>query len=139
MVGEERCTVEAQYQGFRSLPGWRPDLLKERLHCFPLSPVMKRYFTNRLLLFVPTLIGSLTLVFFLIHFIPGDPVEVMLGETASGADKEALRQELGLNQPLGIQYIRFFSALLQGDLGHSLYEQGTVESSSSAASRLRWS
>jgi len=87
---------------------------------------MKRYFTNRLLLFVPTLIGSLTLVFFLIHFIPGDPVEVMLGETASGADKEALRQELGLNQPLGIQYIRFFSALLQGDLGHSLYEQGTV-------------
>ncbi|MBI3058351.1 MAG: ABC transporter permease, partial [Deltaproteobacteria bacterium] len=87
---------------------------------------MKRYFTNRLLLFVPTLMGSLTLVFFLIHFIPGDPVEVMLGETASSADKEALRQELGLNQPLGIQYIRFFSALLQGDLGRSLYEQGTV-------------
>ena len=87
---------------------------------------MKRYFTNRLLLFVPTLMGSLTLVFFLIHFIPGDPVEVMLGETASSVDKEALRQELGLNQPLGIQYIRFFSALLQGDLGRSLYEQGTV-------------
>src|SRR3989338_7800053 len=100
MVGEERCPDEAQYRRFRSLSGWRPDLLKKRLHCFPLAPVMKRYFTNRLLLFVPTLMGSLTLVFFLIHFIPGDPVEVMLGENASSVDKEALRQELGLNQPL---------------------------------------
>ncbi len=87
---------------------------------------MKRYLLHRLLLFLPTLLGSLTLVFFLIHLIPGDPVEVMLGETASSADKEALRRELGLNLPIWTQYLRFLTALAQGDLGHSLYEQGGV-------------
>ena len=87
---------------------------------------MKRYLLHRLLLFFPTLVGSLTLVFLLIHLIPGDPVEVMLGETASGADKEALRRELGLDLPLWTQYLRFLSALVQGDLGRSLYEQGGV-------------
>jgi len=87
---------------------------------------VKRYLLHRLLLFLPTLLGSLTLVFFLIHLIPGDPVEVMLGETASSADKEALRRELGLNLPIWTQYLRFLTALAQGDLGHSLYEQGGV-------------
>ncbi len=87
---------------------------------------MKRYLLHRLLLFLPTLFGSLTLVFFLIHLIPGDPVEVMLGETASSVDKEALRRELGLDLPLWTQYFRFLTALAQGDLGHSLYEQGGV-------------
>ncbi|MCZ6623849.1 MAG: ABC transporter permease [Deltaproteobacteria bacterium] len=87
---------------------------------------MKRYLLNRLLLFLPTVVGVLTLVFFLIHLIPGDPIEVMLGETASGADKEALRQELGLDQPLWTQYVRFLSGLVSGDLGRSLYEQGRV-------------
>lgn len=87
---------------------------------------MKRYLLNRLLLFLPTVVGVLTLVFFLIHLIPGDPIEVMLGETASGADKEALRQELGLDQPLWTQYVRFLSGLFSGDLGRSLYEQGRV-------------
>lgn len=87
---------------------------------------MKRYLFHRLLLFLPTLLGSLTLVFFLIHLIPGDPVEVMLGETASSADKEALRRELGLDLPPWTQYLRFLTALAQGDLGHSLYEQGGV-------------
>ncbi|MFQ5682804.1 MAG: nickel ABC transporter permease [Candidatus Binatia bacterium] len=87
---------------------------------------MKRYFFKRLLLFVPTLLGVLTLVFFLIHLIPGDPVEVMLGETASHADKETLRREMGLDQPLGTQYHRFLTGLAIGDLGRSLYEQGRV-------------
>ena len=87
---------------------------------------MKRYLLHRLLLFFPTLVGSLTLVFFLIHLVPGDPVEVMLGETASGADKEALRRGLGLDLPLWTQYFRFLSALARGDLGRSLYEQGGV-------------
>lgn len=87
---------------------------------------MKRYLLHRLLLFFPTLVGALTLVFFLIHLVPGDPVEVMLGETASGADKEALRRGLGLDLPLWTQYLRFLSALAHGDLGRSLYEQGGV-------------
>jgi len=87
---------------------------------------VKRYLLHRLLLFLPTLLGSLTLVFFLIHLVPGDPVEVMLGETASSVDKGALRRELGLDLPLWTQYLRFLTALAQGDLGRSLYEQGGV-------------
>ena len=68
------------------------------------------------------------MVFFLIHLVPGDPVEVMLGETASNTDKEILRHELGLDQPLGTQYFRFLTGLIFGDLGRSLYEQESVAS-----------
>jgi peptide/nickel transport system permease protein len=89
---------------------------------------VKRYLFHRLLLLLPTLWGTLTLVFFLIHAVPGDPVEVMLGETASAADKEALRRDLGLNRPLMIQYGDFLAGTLKGDLKHSLYEpSGVVE------------
>jgi len=87
---------------------------------------VKRYLFQRLLLFFPTLLGSLTLVFFLVHLIPGDPVEVMLGETVSSADKEGLRRAMGLDLPIGTQYLRFLRALAQGDLGRSLYQQGGV-------------
>ena len=87
---------------------------------------MKRYLFQRLLLFFPTLLGALTLVFFLVHLIPGDPVEVMLGETVSSADKEGLRRAMGLDLPIGTQYLRFLRALAQGDLGRSLYQQGGV-------------
>lgn len=87
---------------------------------------MKRYFLHRLLLFLPTLLGALTLVFFLIHLIPGDPIELMLGETASRADKEALRKDLGLDLPLSTQYLRFLKGAISGDLGRSLYGQGQV-------------
>jgi peptide/nickel transport system permease protein len=87
---------------------------------------VNRYLAKRLLLFLPTLFGTLTLVFFLIHLVPGDPVEVMLGETASGADKETLRRELGLDLPLSTQYARFLAGLALGDLGRSLFEQDSV-------------
>ena len=87
---------------------------------------MKRYLLQRLLLLVPTLLGALTLVFCLIHLIPGDPVEVMLGETASAADKEELRRALGLDQALLVQYASFLGGLARGNLGRSLYEQGGV-------------
>ena len=84
---------------------------------------MKRYFLQRLLLLLPTLLGALTLVFLLIHLIPGDPVEVMLGETATAADKEDLRRNLGLDRPLAAQYSTFLTGLMSGDLGRSLSEQ----------------
>lgn len=87
---------------------------------------MKRYFVYRMLLLVPTLLGVLTLVFLLIHLIPGDPVEVMLGETAGAADKEALRESLGLTRPLATQYRSFLTELAAGDLGRSLYERANV-------------
>ena len=82
---------------------------------------MKRYFIQRLLLLLPTLFGALSLVFLLVHLIPGDPVEVMLGETASGADKQELRRALGLDQPLALQYRTFLGRLVVGDLGDSLF------------------
>ena len=87
---------------------------------------MKRYFLNRLLLLLPTLFGALTLVFFLINLVPGDPVEVMLGETASAADKEELRRQLGLDQPVVARYTGFLADLSRGDLGYSLYENAGV-------------
>lgn len=87
---------------------------------------MKRYIVHRLLFFLPTLLGALTLVFFLIHLVPGDPVEVMLGETASAADKEDLRRQLGLHQPVLTQYLGFLRSLARGDLGFSLHANATV-------------
>jgi peptide/nickel transport system permease protein len=87
---------------------------------------VKRYLLQRLLFFLPTLWGALTLVFLLIHLIPGDPIEVMLGETASVADKEELRRSLGLDQPLTLQYWHFLTGVLSGDLGSSLYEPSSV-------------
>jgi peptide/nickel transport system permease protein len=87
---------------------------------------VKRYLFQRLLLFLPTLLGAVTLVFALIHMVPGDPVEAMLGETARPVDKETLRRELGLDQPLSRQYLHFLAGLAQGDLGRSLYRQSAV-------------
>jgi peptide/nickel transport system permease protein len=87
---------------------------------------VKRYVLYRLLFLLPTLLGALTLVFLLIHLIPGDPVDVMLGETAATADKEALRERLGLNRPLAVQYRTFMFDLAAGDLGRSLYERSSV-------------
>jgi len=87
---------------------------------------VKRYVFYRLLFLLPTLLGALTLVFLLIHLIPGDPVDVMLGETAGTADKEALRESLGLNRPVAAQYRTFLIDLAAGNLGRSLYERAGV-------------
>ncbi|MEE8126238.1 MAG: ABC transporter permease [Nitrospirales bacterium] len=67
------------------------------------------------------LLGVLTLVFLLIHIIPGDPVDVMLGESALPADREALRHTLGLDLPLYQQWWNYVQALAQLDFGHSLF------------------
>ncbi len=64
--------------------------------------------------------GVLVLTFLLIHLVPGDPVEVMLGESASLADRAALRAQLGLNQPLLSQFGHYVNQLAHGDLGQSI-------------------
>lgn len=71
-------------------------------------------------------VGVTTIVFMLIHVVPGDPVEVMLGESAQVADKEALRETLGLNLPLSTQWLNYVSGLLQLDLGTSLHSKRPV-------------
>jgi peptide/nickel transport system permease protein len=81
---------------------------------------MLRLASRRLLLTVPTVLAAATLVFLLIHLVPGDPVEVMLGESARATDKEALRHALGLDRPLVQQYEAFLGGLAVGDVGRSL-------------------
>ncbi|MCK5668772.1 MAG: glutathione ABC transporter permease GsiC, partial [Gammaproteobacteria bacterium] len=71
-------------------------------------------------------IGVMTIVFMLIHVVPGDPVEVMLGESARAADREALRETLGLNLPLSVQWINYVNGLLHLDLGTSLHTKRPV-------------
>ena len=82
---------------------------------------MRNYVLRRILLTIPVLFGVSTLVFLFIHLIPGDPVQVMLGESANAADVEALRHHLGLNRPLGEQYLLFWKGVLTGNLGASIH------------------
>lgn len=81
---------------------------------------MLRFLLRRVLLTIPVLLGVATLVFSLIHLIPGDPAQAMLGETASQDDVAELRRRLGLDRPLLTQYATFLGGLAQGDLGTSL-------------------
>lgn len=81
---------------------------------------MARFLLRRLLLTIPVLIGVATLVFSLIHLVPGDPVQAMLGESAAPADVAKLRTQLGLDRPLYQQYISFARGVVHGDLGTSL-------------------
>jgi ABC-type dipeptide/oligopeptide/nickel transport system permease component len=81
---------------------------------------MLRYLIRRLVLTIPVLIGVATLVFSLIHFIPGDPAQAMLGEAAAPEDVAQLRERLGLDRPLLVQYGSFLQGLARGDLGVSL-------------------
>ena len=81
---------------------------------------MLRYLARRLVLTLPVLLGVATLVFSLIHLIPGDPAQAILGETAPQADVDELRRRLGLDRPLVEQYGAFLAGLTRGDLGVSL-------------------
>src|SRR5262245_21861456 len=80
---------------------------------------MRSFLLRRLLLTLPLLLGVVTLVFSFIHLVPGDPVQIMLGEGAQAADIEQLRQKLGLDQPVVTQYGRYLKDLLKGNLGTS--------------------
>ena len=84
------------------------------------------FFFNRLLWTVPILLGVVSLVFLLLHLVPGDPVDVMLGEQALAADRAQLRAQLGLDRPLGEQYVRYLRRTLAGDLGLSLSSREPV-------------
>jgi ABC-type dipeptide/oligopeptide/nickel transport system permease component len=80
---------------------------------------MLRYLVRRLLLTIPVLLGVATLVFLLIHLVPGDPAQSMLGDTASPEDVTRLRQSLGLDRPLLEQYWSYLAGIVKGDLGRS--------------------
>ena len=78
------------------------------------------YALRRLLLAVPVLFGVSVLVFAVLHLAPGDPAAIMLGAQATKEDVVRLHRDLGLDQPLVIQYVRWMGHVLQGDLGRSI-------------------
>jgi peptide/nickel transport system permease protein len=86
---------------------------------------MKQTLT-RLVLTIPVVWLVVSLVFLLIHLVPGDPIAQMLGEGATVADISALRHQYGLDQPLWAQYIHYWAGVLRGDLGSSIRLHETV-------------
>lgn len=86
-----------------------------------MNPLLKR-----LLGAVPVVFGVLLLTFLLVHLVPGDPVEVMLGESASAADRVALRAELGMDRPLPRQFADYLGRLAQGDFGRSIHSHAEI-------------
>jgi len=79
-----------------------------------------KYLATRLVLAIPTFLVVLTLVFFVIRVIPGDPATAALGDYASQEAVEKMRERMGLNEPLYMQYFYFLGDLVQGDLGNSM-------------------
>ena len=81
------------------------------------------FLRKQLMLLIPVMLGVSILVFFMVHFTPGGAIEAMVlrgGAQVSGEDLARFRQEMGLDDPLHIQYLRFLSKALRGDLGRSL-------------------
>src|SRR6266542_1507303 len=81
---------------------------------------MLRYIVPRLALSVPVFLSVVTIVFLVVRVLPGDPAQAALGDYASKEAVESLRQKLGLNQALPIQYLNFLRDLARGDLGVSM-------------------
>jgi peptide/nickel transport system permease protein len=81
---------------------------------------------KRLLGVVPVVFGVVLLTFLLVHAVPSDPVEVMLGESASSADRMQLRADLGLNQPIYMQFGVYLNKLVHGDLGVSIHSKKPI-------------
>ncbi|GAB4374554.1 MAG: ABC transporter permease [Calditrichia bacterium] len=81
---------------------------------------MKRYLLRRILTTIPILFAISLLVFSMAHLVPGDPVKIMLGMRASAERVELVREQLGLNDPIYVQYARFVSRAVQGDFGRSI-------------------
>jgi len=81
---------------------------------------------HRPLSLLTVIFGVLLLTFLLIHLVPGDPIEVMLGDSASTADRAALREDLGLNQPLVAQFGSYLNKLAHGDLGQSIHTKTPI-------------
>ena len=87
---------------------------------------MTTYIFRRILGLFPVLFGITFVVFFLIRMIPGDPAVVMLGDRARAEDVARVREQLGLNRPLSVQYFQFMGQLLRGNLGQSIIHRTQV-------------
>ncbi|MDT8862955.1 ABC transporter permease [Alkalihalobacillus sp. MEB130] len=81
---------------------------------------MFTFIIRRLIQTIPVLLGVTILTFSLMHLIPGDPAQIMAGESASPAQIEQMRERLGLNEAIPVQYAKYVSGVVQGDLGNSI-------------------
>jgi len=81
---------------------------------------MTKYIARRLILLIPTLLGLILMTFGIFKLTPGDPVALMLGQSASPEQIAVLRERLGLNEPIHIQFAKYTWTVLQGDLGQSI-------------------
>ncbi len=89
---------------------------------------MGAFLAKRFLQLIPVVWGVGTLVFLLLHFVPGDPVDIMLGETAQQANRDALRASLNLDKPMGEQYVIFWKGVFSGSLGTGFLSKRPVGS-----------
>jgi peptide/nickel transport system permease protein len=87
---------------------------------------MLAYVIRRFLILIPTLLGVSVIVFLMLHMTPGDPAELLLGERATLESLEQMREHLGLNEPLHVQYGLFLKRLLKGDLGETIWTRQKV-------------
>lgn len=90
---------------------------------------MRAFIIRRILTSIPSVVGVVTLVFFMIHLAPGDPVEIMLGENAAPADRAELTRQLKLDRPLAEQYVSFVRGVATLDLGESIHTKKSVAGS----------
>ena len=87
---------------------------------------MLAYIIRRLMIMIPTLLGVTVIVFLMLHATPGDPAELLLGERATEKALHEVREHLGLNQPLHVQYGMFLKRLMKGDLGETIWTRQKV-------------
>ena len=96
---------------------------------------MLRYILKRFLLVIPVLLGATLLVYSIMEFTPGDPARLILGDEASDEEVMELREEMGLNDPFAVRYVRFVADMLHGDLGISY--RNNLEVSEQILQRLK--
>jgi peptide/nickel transport system permease protein len=87
---------------------------------------MLAYIIRRFLIMIPTLLGVSIIVFLMLHLTPGDPAELLMGERASEEALQEIREHLGLNKPLYVQYGIFLKQLMKGDLGETIWTRQKV-------------
>lgn len=87
---------------------------------------MLAYIVRRIMIMIPTLLGVTIIVFLMLHATPGDPAELLMGERATEDSLQQLRDHLGLNKPLYVQYGMFMGRLLKGDLGETIWTRQKV-------------
>lgn len=89
---------------------------------------MGKYIVKKMISVLSVLFIVSFITFFIIHLTPGDPARVMLGADASVADVEALREQMGLNRPLPVQYVEWLFNVVRGDLGSSIFMKDSIAS-----------